>query len=1025
MTFFPQYSTGSEIRQKFLNFYAEKGHKILPSASLVPEDPTVLLTIAGMLPFKPIFLGQRQPEFPRATTSQKCIRTNDIENVGRTARHHTFFEMLGNFSFGDYFKQQAIAWGWEISTKVFELPPERLVVSVFEEDDEAFAIWRDEIGVSPQRIKRMGEADNFWKSGPTGPCGPCSEIYYDFHPERGEDNIDLEDDSRFIEFYNLVFMQYNRDNDGILTPLQNKNIDTGMGLERMAQILQQVPNNYETDLIFPIIKTAAEIAQIDYHKSDDKTKVSLKVIGDHIRAVVHLIADGVNASNIGRGYIVRRLIRRVVRHGRLIGINQEFTTLVAETAIQLSEAIYPNVRQRETAIKAELQREETRFLETLERGEKLLAEIIAKATPTNLPLTKGEATTSPLNKGGLEGGNSGQATPTNLPLTKGEATDISSPLTKQGLEGGEISGQDAFVLYDTYGFPLELTQEIAEENGLTVDIKGFETAMEEQRRRSQDAHETIDLTVQGSLDQLAEHIHPTEFLGYTLLTSDVKVEAVLVNGKPVETAEAGTEIQVILNKTPFYAESGGQIGDRGYLYPNKKYVEDLILQGHSHKYWVEKGKPLQDEINQKRDWQKAEANYIKAKNTPETFRHFCLQGLSHQNWMSKGQPEQDSQSQYSDWKYAESIYDKWIITDFSVCIQDVQKEGDFLIHYGYIDQGKLQVGDLIHAKVNHEYRRRAQANHTATHLLQSALKLIVDPSISQAGSLVDFERLRFDFNSPRGLTAEELQQIEDQVNSWITEAHPAVIAEMAIEAAKAKGAIAMFGEKYSDIVRVVDYSGVSMELCGGIHVSNTAEIGLFKIISETGIASGIRRIEAVAGQAVLDYLKVRDTVVKELGDRFKAKPEELPERINNLQQELKATQKQLEGVKAELAIANSQQLLTTAETIGEFKLIVAELHDADAESLKTAAERLQQKLGESAVVLGSATTDGKVNFVAAFSKAVNNKGLQAGKFIGGIAKICGGGGGGRPNLAQAGGRDATKLKAALESAKTQLVDGLK
>jgi alanyl-tRNA synthetase len=899
MTFSPQYSTGSEIRQKFLNFYAEKGHKILPSASLVPEDPTVLLTIAGMLPFKPIFLGQRQPEVPRATTSQKCIRTNDIENVGRTARHHTFFEMLGNFSFGDYFKQQAIAWGWEISTKVFELPPERLVVSVFEEDDEAFAIWRDEIGVSPQRIKRMGEADNFWKSGPTGPCGPCSEIYYDFHPERGEDNIDLEDDSRFIEFYNLVFMQYNRDNDGILTPLQNKNIDTGMGLERMAQILQQVPNNYETDLIFPIIKTAAEIAQIDYQKSDEKTKVSLKVIGDHIRAVVHLIADGVNASNIGRGYIVRRLIRRVVRHGRLIGINQEFTTLVAETAIQLSEAIYPNVRQRETAIKAELQREETRFLETLERGEKLLAEIITKATPTNLPLTKGEATTSPLTKGGLE--------------------------------GGQISGQDAFVLYDTYGFPLELTQEIAEENGLTVDIKGFETAMEEQRRRSQDAHETIDLTVQGSLDQLAEHIHPTEFLGYTLLTSDAKVEAVLVNGKPVETAEAGTEIQVILNKTPFYAESGGQIGDRGYL-----SYGDTVIQ-----------------------------------------------------------------------------------------IEDVKKESNIFIHFGRIERGIVTPGMTLTAQIDRACRRRAQANHTATHLLQSALKLIVDPSISQAGSLVDFERLRFDFNSPRGLTAEELQQIEDQVNSWITEAHPAVIAEMAIEAAKAKGAIAMFGEKYSDVVRVVDYSGVSMELCGGIHVSNTAEIGLFKIISETGIASGIRRIEAVAGQAVLEYLKVRDTVVKELGDRFKAKPEELPERITNLQQELKTTQKQLEAVKAELAIAKSEQLLTTAETIGEFKLIVAELDDADAESLKTAAERLQQKLGESAVVLGSATTDGKVNFVAAFSKTVNNKGLQAGKFIGGIAKICGGGGGGRPNLAQAGGRDATQLKAALESAKIQLVDGLK
>ncbi|CAD5922049.1 Alanine--tRNA ligase [Planktothrix agardhii] len=455
--------------------------------------------------------------------------------------------------------------------------------------------------------------------------------------------------------------------------------------------------------------------------------------------------------------------------------------------------------------------------------------------------------------------------------------------------------------------------------------------MEEQRRRSQDAHETIDLTVQGSLDQLAEHIHPTEFLGYTLLTSDAKVEAVLVNGKPVETAEAGTEIQVILNKTPFYAESGGQVGDRGYL-----SYGDTVIQ-----------------------------------------------------------------------------------------IEDVKKESNIFIHFGRIERGIVTPGMTLTAQIDRACRRRAQANHTATHLLQSALKLIVDPSISQAGSLVDFERLRFDFNSPRGLTAEELQQIEDQVNSWITEAHPAVIAEMAIEAAKAKGAIAMFGEKYSDIVRVVDYSGVSMELCGGIHVSNTAEIGLFKIISETGIASGIRRIEAVAGQAVLEYLKVRDTVVKELGDRFKAKPEELPERITNLQQELKVTQKQLEAVKAELAIANSEKLLTTAETIGEFKLIVAELHDADAESLKTAAERLQQKLGESAVVLGSATTDGKVNFVAAFSKAVNNKGLQAGKFIGGIAKICGGGGGGRPNLAQAGGRDATQLKAALESAKMQLVDGLK
>jgi len=876
MSFSPQFLSGRDIRQKFLTFYADRNHKIMPSASLVPEDPTVLLTIAGMLPFKPIFLGQRPREVPRATTSQKCIRTNDIENVGRTARHHTFFEMLGNFSFGDYFKEQAIAWGWELSTEVFGLPPDRLVVSVFEDDDEAFAIWRDQIGIPAHRIQRMGEADNFWKSGPTGPCGPCSEIYYDFHPELGDEQIDLEDDSRFIEFYNLVFMQYNRDADGNLTPLENQNIDTGMGLERMAQILQSVPNNYETDLIFPIIKTAADIAGIDYAKSDDKTKVSLKVIGDHVRAVVHLIADGVTASNIGRGYILRRLIRRVVRHGRLIGIGEEFTTKVAETAIALSEEAYPNTRDRESVIKAELQREESRFLETLERGEKLLSEILEKKPK-------------------------------------------------------QISGQDAFVLYDTYGFPLELTQEIAEENGLTVDVDGFEAEMEAQRKRSQAAHETIDLTVQGSLDQLAEHIHATSFLGYDFPDSEATVEAVLSAGKSVPEAAAGSEVQIVLDQTPFYAESGGQIGDRGYL--------------------------------------------------------------------SSG--------------------------DVIVRVEDVKKESDIFIHFGRVERGTLTPGMTVNARIDRACRRRAQANHTATHLLQAALKLIVGPEISQAGSLVAFDRLRFDFNCPRSLTAEELQQVEDQVNTWIAEAHPAAVAEMPLEEAKNKGAIAMFGEKYADVVRVVDYSGVSMELCGGTHVTNTAEIGLFKIVSETGIASGIRRIEAVAGQSVLDYLNVRDGVVKELGDRFKAKPEELPDRITNLQSELKATQKQLEAVKGELAIAQSDQLLSTAEAVGDLKVLVAELPGADAESLKTAAERLQQKLGESAVVLGSGS-DGKVSLVAAFSPAViKDKKLQAGKFIGAIAKMCGGGGGGRPNLAQAGGRDAGKLPEALEAAKSQLIDGLK
>lgn len=875
MSFTPEFLSGRQIREKFLQFFEARQHQRLPSASLVPEDPTVLLTIAGMLPFKPIFLGQRERDYPRATTSQKCIRTNDIENVGRTARHHTFFEMLGNFSFGDYFKPEAIAWGWELMTEVYGLPPERLIVSVFREDDEAFDIWHQKIGIAKHRIQRMGEEDNFWKSGPTGPCGPCSEIYYDFHPERGDDDIDLEDDSRFIELYNLVFMQFNRDSDGSLTPLQNKNIDTGMGLERMAQVLQGVPNNYETDLIFPIIQRAAAIAQLPYDKADAKTQVSLKVIGDHVRAVVHLIADGVRASNMGRGYVLRRLIRRVVRHGRLIGIEGPFITQVAETAIEVSEDAYANLREQQKLINRELSREEAQFLKTLERGEKLLGEILE---------------TNPQ----------------------------------------QISGEDAFTLYDTYGFPLELTQEIAEEQGIGVDIDGFEVEMERQRDRARAAHETIDLTVQGSLDELAETLHPTAFLGYSDNQANVQVTAVLVEGHRVESAQAGDQVQVVLDRTPFYAESGGQIGDRGYL-----SGETLVVR-----------------------------------------------------------------------------------------IEDVKKEGNIFIHFGRVERGTLNLGDTVTAQIDRACRRRAQANHSATHLLQAALKQLVDESVSQAGSLVAFDRLRFDFNCPRALTPEDVQQVEDLVNTWVAEAHGAHVAEMPLEDAKRKGAVAMFGEKYADVVRVIDFPGVSMELCGGTHVSNTAEIGAFKIISESGISSGVRRIEAVSGPAVLDYLNSRDGVVKELCDRFKVKPEEVGDRVTSLQEELKAAQKQLAALNAELAVAKSDQLLSNAETVGEFKVLVANLGTADSKSLQTAAERLQQKLGDAAVVLGGIPSEGKVSLVAAFSPAVNQKGVQAGKFIGGIAKLCGGGGGGRPNLAQAGGRDASQLPAALEAAKLQLTEAL-
>ena len=871
--------TGAEIRAAFLDFYEQRGHKPVASASLVPEDPTVLLTIAGMLPFKPVFLGQQPRPSARATSSQKCIRTNDIENVGRTARHHTFFEMLGNFSFGDYFKEQAIQWAWELSTTVFGISPKNLVVSVFREDDEAEQIWRDVVGVNPKRIIRMDEADNFWASGPTGPCGPCSEIYYDFKPELGDEGIDLEDDSRFIEFYNLVFMQYNRDAEGSLTPLENRNIDTGMGLERMAQILQQVPNNYETDLIYPLIETAAGLAGVDYKQLDAKGQTSLKVIGDHSRAVTQLICDGVTASNLGRGYILRRLLRRVVRHGRLLGIDKPFLTAMGEASIALMQSAYPQLLERQEVILSELKREEARFLETLERGEKLLADVLA-AKPK------------------------------------------------------QISGEQAFELYDTYGFPLELTQEIAEEHGLAVDLDGFEQAMEAQRQRAKAAAVSIDLTLQDAIDQMAADLEATRFHGYELLDHSSSVQALVVNGEPAERAEAGDRVQLVLDTTPFYGEGGGQVGDRG------------VLSGD---------------------------------------------GLI-------------------------------------VAIEAVSRNRSVFVHSGRVERGSVSVGDVVHGQVDRACRRRAQANHTATHLLQSALKQVVDPGIGQAGSLVDFDRLRFDFHCPRAIAAEELEQIETLINGWIAEAHSLEVQEMAIEKAKAAGAVAMFGEKYADVVRVVDVPGVSMELCGGTHVSNTAEIGLFKIVSESGVAAGIRRIEAVAGAAVLAYLNERDAVVKQLGERFKAQPGEIVERVVSLQGELKASQKALAAAREELALAKSAALANQAEAVGDCQVLISRLDGVDGGGLQSAAQGLVDQLGDGAAVVIGGLPDpsdlGKVILVAAFGKGVIAKGQQAGKFIGAVAKACGGGGGGRPNLAQAGGRDGAALDAALEQAKGELTAAL-
>jgi alanyl-tRNA synthetase len=875
--------SGAEIREAFLSFYERRGHRRMPSASLVPEDPTVLLTIAGMLPFKPVFLGQAEPPAPRATSSQKCIRTNDIENVGRTARHHTFFEMLGNFSFGDYFKEQAILWAWELITEGFRLDPRQLVVSVFREDDEAAAIWERKVGLDPRRIVRMDEADNFWASGPTGPCGPCSEIYFDFHPERGADGIDLEDDERFIEFYNLVFMQYNRDAEGHLAPLEQRHIDTGLGLERMARILQGVPNNYETDLIFPLIEKAAALAGVDYGSLDEKRRTSLKVIGDHCRAVTQLIGDGVTASNLGRGYILRRLLRRVVRHGRLLGVDRPFLGAMGEAAIALMAGAHPALEERRGAILAELEREEARFLETLDRGEKLLAEVLA-AKPAR------------------------------------------------------ISGRQAFELYDTYGFPLELTEEIAEEHGLRVDVEEFEAAMEEQRQRAKAAAVRVDLTLQGAIEAMAGELDATAFRGYEALEHPSCVVALVVNGEPAARAGAGDGVQIVLDSTPFYGEGGGQVGDRG-----------LLLGGDA-----EAG---------------AEGGLI-------------------------------------------------------VRIDSVSRNRSVFVHGGRIERGQLAVGDVVTARVDRGCRRRAQAHHTATHLLQAALKQVVDPSIAQAGSLVDFDRLRFDFHCPRPVTPEELERIEALINAWIADAHDLEVREMELERARAAGAVAMFGEKYDDVVRVVDVPGVSMELCGGTHVANTAEIGLFKIVSEAGVAAGIRRIEAVAGPAVLAYLNERDAVVRQLGERFKVQPGEIVERVAALQEDLRAAAKALAAARDELAVARAAALAERAEGRGAFHLLVERLDGIDGQGLQTAAQQLADRLGEGAAVVLGGLPDpsdaGRVVLVAAFGPAVVKAGVKAGSFIGGIARLCGGGGGGRPHLAQAGGRDGAALEGALASGREEL-----
>ncbi len=866
--------TGDEIRNAFLKFYSEKLHKIIPSASLIPDDPTVMLTIAGMLPFKPVFLGLKERPSKRATSSQKCIRTNDIENVGVTARHHTFFEMLGNFSFGDYFKREAIQWAWELVTNIYQLSVENIIVSVFHEDEESAKIWRDEIGIHPDRIVKLGEEDNFWSSGKTGPCGPCSELYYDFHPEKGLQNIDLEDGDRFIEFYNLVFMQYNRDTNGKLTDLKFKNIDTGMGLERMAQILQKKQNNYETDLIFPIIQKICEIANIDYFSSGEKNKISLKIIGDHTRAVIHLISDGVAASNLGRGYILRRLIRRMVRHGRLLGISNEFLPHVATVGINLMKNYYPDLKNNNDLILNEIKIEEIRFRETLERGEKLLDELIS----------------------------SGQKL---------------------------ISGFKAFELYDTYGFPLELTVEIAEENSISVDVKGFEEEMNAQKERAKAASSNIDLTLEGSLEREIDLFKQTVFNGYNSLLSEAEIKGIFLDSTLVKQASEGQKVLIVLDQTTFYGESGGQVGDIG------------------------------------------------------------------------------------------TIFSK----DVEVLVDNVMRKKNVFLHYGTIKKGILTIGQKVKTNVSSSNRAKAAANHTATHLLQSALKSVVNESVGQKGSLVAFNKLRFDFNSSNPISKDQISKIETLVNSWIIENHALEIKNMSKSEALEKGAVAMFGEKYDDEVRVVNVPGVSMELCGGTHVKTTSELGSFKIISEEGISAGVRRIEALSGQSALDYFSERNALVNQLSDLLKANPNQLFERVNNLQAELINKNKEIQKMKDEIAYFKYSSIKSSAEIVNSFSILVNQIDGLDGNSLQSAALNLTSHLGNKAIViLGGIPNpeNRKLLFVVSLGDDVVKIGLHAGKLINEIAKICSGGGGGKPNFAQAGAKDIDKLIDALDYAKNYL-----
>ncbi len=865
----------NELREMFLTFFESKGHLRLPSFPLVPEnDPSLLLINAGMAPMKPWFKGEEEPPRRRVCTCQKCIRTGDIENIGHTARHGTYFEMLGNFSFGDYFKHEAIAWTWEFLTdlKWVGLEKDRLYPSVYQEDDEAFNIWRDEVGIPEDRIYRMGKEDNFWEHG-SGPCGPCSEVYYDRGEEFGCGSPDCKpgcDCDRYMEVWNNVFTQFDNDGEGHYTELAQKNIDTGMGLERLAVICQNVNSLFDVDTVMNITNKVSELTGAHYGDSQ-ASDVSLRIITDHIRSATFMICDGVLPSNEGRGYVLRRLLRRAARHGKLLGVNEPFLYQILDTVIHENEGEYKDLRQKQDYITKVIRTEEENFAKTIDGGMKIFADLLAEHK------------------------------------AKGET---------------QFSGKDAFKLYDTYGFPVDLTEEMVQDEGMTLDRVAFDEEMEAQRVRARKAREALgDLGWSGV--EFGKEIPSTVFDGYdkTEITG-AKVVAIVAEDQLVDEIVSGMEAIVVLDTTPFYAEMGGQVADHGTI---------------------------------------------------------TAEGMTYN-------------------------------------VTDVQKnKGGKFMHYGKLTQGSLKVGDTVTATIDVDRRKAIMRAHTATHLLDKVLRTVLGDHVHQAGSLVEPDRLRFDFTHFSALTAEELAKVSALVNEAVLEGYDVVTEEMPIEEAKKKGAIALFGEKYGEVVRVVDMGeGYSVEFCGGTHLSNTAKVGVFHISNEFSVASGVRRIEATTGKLSLDVMNQNQKMLFEAAAVLKAKPGELREKAKAMMTEAKKLHQEIEKFKAEASVGEARQFLMSAKTVGELKVLTASRENVDAATLRQMGDFLKDKEPNVVAVLAS-TSDEKISFLAVCGKNAIAKGIKAGDLVKNVCTICGGKGGGKPDSAMGGGKDMLKLDDALAS----------